>query len=130
MSILGIHHLGLAVKDLDATTGFFTEALGYEVAREVPDYPARFVSNGASFITLWQSDEGATEFDRRANVGLHHFALTVDTEESLNALFAKASEHPGVTVDFAPESLGDGPAKHAMVFEPGGIRMEFIWLPA
>ena len=117
------------MKDLDPTTGFFTEALGYEIAREVPDYPARLVTNGNTFITLWQSNEGATEFDRKANVGLHHFALTVDTEESLNALFAKASEHPRVTVDFAPEALGDGPAKHAMVFEPGGIRIEFIYLP-
>jgi len=126
---MNIHHLGLAVNDLDATTQFFVAALGYDIARDVPEYPARFVSNGQSFITLWQTDEGAAPFDRRHNTGLHHFALRVDSEEELKAVFIRVKSHPGVTVDFAPELLRDGPAKHAMVFEPSGIRIEFIWVP-
>ncbi len=129
METLGIHHLGLAVSDLRATTGFFIEALGWSVAREVPEYPAIFVTNGNAFVTLWQTQKGATAFDRKKNVGLHHFALRVASEEALEATFRKASQHPGVRVEFAPELLRGGPAKHCMLYEPGGIRVEFIWAP-
>lgn len=129
METLGIHHLGLAVSNLPATAGFFTDCLGWKVAREVPEYPAIFVTNGSAFLTLWQTEGGATPFDRRRNVGLHHFALKVDSDAALDALFEKAAAHPGVTVDFAPELLRGGPARHCMIFEPSGIRMEFIWAP-
>jgi len=129
METLGIHHLGLAVSDLRATAKFFTDAIGWSVAREVPEYPAIFVTNGNAFVTLWQTEDGASRFDRRKNVGLHHFALRVASEAALAAVFAKASSHPGVRVEFAPELLRGGPAKHCMIYEPSGIRMEFIWAP-
>lgn len=127
MSTLGIHHLGLAVSKLQASTAFFTECLGWKVAKEVPGYPAVFVTNGTAFLTLWQTAEDATPFDRRANVGLHHFALRVASEAELDAIFAKVAAYPGVVIDFAPEQLGPGPSKHCMVFEPSGLRVEFVW---
>lgn len=129
MSTHNIHHLGLAVKNLNDTTRFFTEVLGWQVVHELPDYPAKFVSNGDAFITLWQTDDDAKDFDKRANVGLHHFAIRVDSEESLHALFKKAMGHPGVRIEFAPELMGEGPSMHCMLFEPGGIRMEFAYSP-
>jgi catechol 2,3-dioxygenase-like lactoylglutathione lyase family enzyme len=131
MDTLGIHHLGLAVSNLKATAKFFTDCLGWSIAREVPDYPAIFVTNGSAFVTLWQtaSDHNATPFDRRKNVGLHHFAIKVASEQALDAVFEKAAAHPGVGVEFAPELLRGGPAKHCMLFEPSGIRVEFIWAP-
>jgi catechol 2,3-dioxygenase-like lactoylglutathione lyase family enzyme len=129
MDTLGIHHLGLAVSNLQATAKFFTEALGWSVAREVPEYPAIFVTNGNAFVTLWQSEKGATAFDRKTNVGLHHFALRVASEDALDAVFKKVSQHRGVRVEFAPELLRGGPAKHCMLYEPSGIRVEFIWAP-
>jgi lactoylglutathione lyase len=129
MDTLGIHHLGLAVSDLQATAKFFTDGLGWSVAREVPEYPAIFVTNGTAFVTLWQAEKAASAFDRRKNVGLHHFALRVPSVEALDAVFKKASAHPGVRVEFAPELLRGGPAKHCMLYEPSGIRVEFIWAP-
>ena len=125
----GIHHLGLSVSDLKATADFFVDCLGWTVAKEKPEYPAIFVTNGDAFITLWQTDNGATQFDHRGNVGLHHFALKVSTEEALNTLFKQVSDYPGVKIEFAPEMLGEGPARHCMFYEPSGIRMEFIWAP-
>lgn len=129
MSTLGIHHLGLAVSKLTASKAFFTECLGWKVAKEIPAYPAVFVTNGAAFLTLWQTTDDATPFDRRVNVGLHHFALRVASEAELEAIFQKMAAFPGVVVDFAPEPLGSGPSKHCMVFEPSGLRVEFIWAP-
>ena len=129
METLGIHHLGLAVSNLQASAKFFTDCLGWSIAREVPEYPAIFVTNGSAFVTLWQTEAIGTPFDRKKNVGLHHFAIKVNSEEALTAVFEKAAAHPGVSVEFAPELLRGGPPKHCMVFEPSGIRVEFIWAP-
>lgn len=129
MDTLAIHHLGLAVSDLPASAKFFTDCLGWSVAREVPEYPAIFVTNGSAFVTLWQTENIATPFDRKKNIGLHHFAIKVSSAQALDQVFEKAAAHPGVRVEFAPELLRGGPAKHCMLFEPSGIRVEFIWAP-
>lgn len=63
------------------------------------------------------------------HLGLHHVAIKVESEQDLMNVFDKVTNHPGVTVEFAPELLHQGPAKHFMVYEPSGIRMEFIWAP-
>lgn len=127
MSTLNIHHLGLAVKDLTATTQFFTAVLGFKVVQEIPDYPARFISNGHTILTLWQTQPEAAAFDRQHNIGLHHFALQVESAQALTNVFEKAQRYAGVKVDFAPEPLGESGAVHTMLFEPGGIRLELIW---
>lgn len=77
----GIHHLGLSVLDLAESKNFFVQVLQFELVREVPAYPAAFVTDGAIMLTLWQvSDpEAAAPFDRKKVVGLHHFALTVES---------------------------------------------------
>lgn len=127
MKTLGIHHLGLAVSDLEATASFFVDCLDWSLVREVPEYPAKFVSNGEAFFTLWQTDSDSIPFDRKRQVGLHHVAIRVTSEQDLLSVFQKAAKHPGVTVEFAPEVLREGPAKHCIVYEPSGIRIEFIW---
>ncbi|HEY4187323.1 MAG TPA: VOC family protein [Polyangia bacterium] len=129
MDTLGLHHVGLAVSDLPATARFFTECLGWSIAREVPSYPAIFVTNGDAFVTLWKIPDDAAPFDRRKNVGMHHLAIRVASEAGLTNLFEKAKAHPGVVIDFAPEPQGGGPARHCMLFEPSGVRLEFIWKP-
>ena len=73
----GVHHAGLTVPDLGATRAFFVEGLGFEQVGEKPDYPAVFLSDGGTMITLWQVEqpETATSFDRHNNIGLHHARL-------------------------------------------------------
>jgi catechol 2,3-dioxygenase-like lactoylglutathione lyase family enzyme len=124
---LGIDHIGLTVRDLNQTRDFFLNCLGWKQVGEKPDYPAAFVSDGHVMLTLWevQNQAGRAEFDRKANVGLHHLALRVGSEEALNEIFSRVSAWPGVKIDFAPEALGKGPKRHTMVYEPGGIRLEF-----
>ena len=93
----------------------------------MPSYPAAFVSDGATMLTLWQAErgDGATAFDRRANLGLHHLALRV-REGALDALHERLAPRDDVVVEFAPESLGEGPTRHMMTRIPGGLRVEFI----
>lgn len=123
----GIHHLGLATSKLEETARFFTELLGWEIVRRNEEYPAIFISDGTIMLTLWDvKAELAASFDRKKNVGLHHVALKVPTEEMLNQIFDRLNEN-GAVIEFPPELLRDGPAKHMMFYEPSGIRVEFIW---
>ena len=127
----GAHHIGLTVPEIAQTRAFFVDTLGFEQVGEVPDYPAVFLSDGTTLLTLWQAEDPATAtpFDRRRNVGLHHFAFKVDPD-ALPGLHEKLVAHPEVEVEFAPEQLGDMPVNHMMCYIPGGVRMEFIGIPA
>jgi catechol 2,3-dioxygenase-like lactoylglutathione lyase family enzyme len=127
----GIDHIGLTVRDLTLTRDFFIQCLGWSQVGERPAYPAAFVSDGHMMLTLWQvtDTDKRVEFDRKTHVGLHHLAFRVGSEEALNEIFARVSAWPGVMVEFAPENLGAGPKRHAMVYEPGGIRLEFDFDP-
>jgi catechol-2,3-dioxygenase len=115
--------------DLTVTTAFFTDTLDWKLLDRDEGYPRAIVSDGHVMVTLWQVDRtlDVQPFDRRRNVGLHHLALLVDTEAELEALAVRLAATPGVNIDFLPEFLGKGPRRHMMVFEPGGIRLEFIW---
>ena len=124
----GAHHIGLTVPDLAETRAFFLDTLGFAQVGEVPDYPAVFLTDGALMITLWQAadPDSAVAFDRKNVIGLHHFAMKVEDGDSLDALHQKLTKTDGVEIEFAPEPLGGGPAKHMMCAIPGGIRVEFI----
>lgn len=124
----GAHHIGLTVPDLAKTRAFFLDTLGFTQVGEVPDYPAAFVGDGSTMITLWQAADPATAvaFDRRNVIGLHHLAFRVESADALEALHRKLGAADGVEIEFAPEPLGGGPAKHLMCSIPGGIRVEFI----
>lgn len=127
----GLHHLGLTVPSLELTKAFFIDVLHFEQVGEVPDYPAAFLSDGSVMLTLWQAqDPDPVAFDRRRVVGLHHFALRVADAAALEAVHKRLAEAAGVEIEFAPEPLGGGPARHMMCTVPGGIRMELIALPS
>src|SRR5579863_3736699 len=123
----GVDHVGLAVATPAQSRAFFIECLGWQLVGERPDYPAAFVSDGCTRLTLWQVAEPAAcvAFDRRRNVGLHHLALRVPGRAQLDALYARVAAWPGVVTEFAPQPTGGGPKWHAMLREPGGCRIEF-----
>ncbi|MGF1523784.1 MAG: VOC family protein [Leptolyngbyaceae cyanobacterium] len=124
----GAHHMGLTVPNLEAARNFFVEIFEFKQVGEVPDYPAIFLSDGTLLLTLWRAadPETAIPFDRKHNIGLHHFALRVDSLSILQALHQTLLNTDGVEIEFAPEPLGNGPTQHMMFYIPGGIRMELI----
>lgn len=124
----GIHHLGLTIPDIKQTAAFFIEQLNFKKVGEVPEYPAIFVSDGTIMLTLWQikDADNMTEFDRTKNIGLHHFALKVNSIEQLHALHQNLLKLENVDIEFAPEALGDSPFVHMMCLIPGGVRLELI----
>ena len=124
----GAHHVGLTVPDLTAANRFFTDALGYSQVGEAPDYPAVFLSDGSIMITLWQAKDpaNAAVFDRHHNIGLHHLALRVADNAALDTLHAELAARDDVSIEFAPEQLGNMPVRHMICGIPGDIRLEFI----
>ena len=75
----GVHHVGLAVRDLDEATSFFCGTLGFKEVGRNDAYPAVFVSDGSVTLTIWRVTDpsNAVAFNRKTNIGLHHLALAV-----------------------------------------------------
>lgn len=126
----GFDHVGLSVSDLDASTSFFVDALGFKLLGRDSKYPATFMNNGEMGVTLWQTGEKSVAFDRKHNVGLHHLAIKVVSFEALDSLYETVKEIPGVVVEFSPELSYGGPAKHMIIREPSGNRIELIHRPS
>jgi len=126
----GFDHVGLSVSDLDASTVFFVDTLGFEVAGRDPKYPAVFMNNGSMSVTLWQTSEPAVAFNRKNNVGLHHLAIKIPSFEALDGLYEVIKELDNVVVEFSPELAYGGPAKHMMIREPSGNRLELVHRPS
>ncbi len=123
----GSHHIGLTVSKLEESAAFFTDFLGWKELKRNEDYPSIFVSDGQIMITLWAIKETPeVPFNRRANIGLHHLALQVSSEEALEHIYQRLTENK-IDIEFSPEFVGSGPAKHMMCFDPSGIRVEFFW---
>ncbi|MCG6935193.1 MAG: VOC family protein [Proteobacteria bacterium] len=124
----GSHHIGLTVPRLEDSAAFFTDLLGWQVAGRDDAYPAIFVTDSKIMVTLWQAQtDNFTPFDKDNVIGLHHLALQVDSAQALDALYHQLKNAKNVSIEFAPELLRNGPAHHMMCYEPGGIRIEFIW---
>jgi len=125
---LGVHHLGLTVPNVSETAEFLVDALGFNSLGGNPDYPAVFLSDGTTMLTLWQVAEpqNCVAFDRRRHVGLHHFALGVADQDALNKVYRRLSARSDVQVEFAPEAMTGTPLQHMMCTIPGGLRVEFV----
>ncbi len=108
---------------------FFVSCLGWEESGRDETYPRSSVSDGKCRLTLWQVDHKleVNDFHRRRNIGLHHIAFEVATEDDLSENAEKIKKHPKTTIEFMPELVGSGPRKHMMFQEPGGIRIELMW---
>src|ERR1700744_1101031 len=93
-----------------------------------PSYPAVFVSDGSTTLTLWRlADPGnAQAFDRRANVGLHHLALKVGDQADLSTVYERVRTFPDVVIEFPPGPVREGSQMHHFICAmPGGVRLEF-----
>lgn len=124
----GAHHIGLAVSKLEESANFFISLLDWKEVKRNDEYPAIYVSDGSIMLTLWAiKEEPPIQFNRRKNIGLHHVAFNVENEDDLNMLYKRLADN-GIKIEFAPERLGQGPARHMMCYEPSGIRVEFIWM--
>ena len=120
-----IGHLVINVKDQDASTRFYTEVLGFEIAVERPGF-GTFLTCGRIHhdLALFQAKEGAQEVTE-GGLGLNHMAIQVEDYEELKDYYHKLQEYYEVdklrTVDHSndQEHLHPGPGRqrHRVVLQ-------------
>ena len=133
MPIRGIHHVDLAVRDVERSLAFYLAVLGplglheqerfatYRGTEEVV-----YLRCGQHFLALRPADEG--EFHYYAP-GLEHLAIYVDTRAEVEAAYERCLEI-GATIHFPPEEDRDIPGFYELfVFDPDGLRIEIACAP-
>jgi methylmalonyl-CoA epimerase len=130
-----LDHVGIAVKDLEASLAFFRDALGLHV--EPPEevssqrVRAQFVSTGPSTLELLAAtspDSPIAKFLEKRGPGLHHITLRVDDiHEALAQLRARGVR----LIDEAPRPGAEG-ATIAFIHPSSaqGVLVELMQVPA
>ena len=102
--IRDVHHVGIAVRDMESAYAFYRDALGLPVVKE-GDVPARGVKAallavGGSYLELVQpTDEGSpfAKYIAERSAGLHHIGLLADDVDAqvtrLNELAVLLEDH-------------------------------------
>ena len=122
VAIQAYHHIRLTVTDVARSTEFYTQVLGFQVAREIPT--GVLLRNGSVILGLGPAfDPGASPPDDRFNenrVGLDHLAFAVSSYADLEAAI----------VMFDARGISHGEIKdigvaHVLAFrDPDNIQLE------
>jgi catechol 2,3-dioxygenase-like lactoylglutathione lyase family enzyme len=134
MPVRGIHHVDLAVADVERSLAFYLDLLGPLGWTEEIRYPTYrgteevvYLRDPASLeaIGIRPADGGA---HRYYEVGIEHLAFEVDRREEVDEAYARCRAS-GAKIHFPPEEDRDEPGYWAFfAFDPDGIRVEvFCW---
>lgn len=138
-------HTGICVADLDWSTAFFRDVLGYEIVNRAPRDPANqsFISgvpganveiayvkghgHGLELLCYSGPDDRKTYKHRMVDVGHFHLCLVVDDVEAVVAA-CKAYDDRITTLSPTPMVVDQGPNKGntiQFVALPDGVTLEF-----
>jgi glyoxylase I family protein len=134
MPARGIHHVDLAVTDVERSLGFYLsllEPLGWVEEVRYPTYRGTeevvYLEDPVtgSMLGLRPADGGT---HRYYEVGIEHVAFEVESREEVDAAHERCVA-AGEQVHFPPEEDRDVSGYYAVfVFDPDGIRIEvFCW---
>ena len=90
-----IHHVGLAVNNVEEAAGFFEEVFGAELTdykMETPEFFSRILSLGEGLFELLEprGENGLIErFIKKNGEGIHHVSLEVEDLEGVLATCKK-----------------------------------------
>ena len=141
--VMKMSHLGLAVRDLDESVAFYTDALGMRLTERF-EYPEDKVGHGVtvaagafircdathhqlSLFQLKDSLAADAEVDDRTkpNFGLHHIAFEMATPADLLAKLGELRERGVPIVNCRRGGPGNQPRFYAR--DPDGYLIEFFW---
>ena len=133
MPVRAIHHVDLAVHDVERSLEFYLALLGPLGVTEVERYPTyrgteevACVRVGQQYLDFRPADGGEHHY---YHVGIEHIAFTVDSRHEVEEAHARCVEL-GARVQYPPEEDNDIPGYWAMfVFDPDGIRVEILHWP-
>lgn len=114
-----VGHVVLNVRDVEASTKFYSEVLGMEVMRRREG--AAFLSFGTQHhdIALFKAPEGA----EMGKLGLNHIALQIEGGETeLRQLYGRLIQY-GTKIDYTTDH---GMTHSVYFFDPDGNRLEIF----
>jgi catechol 2,3-dioxygenase len=116
-----VGHVVLNVSNVEASTKFYTEVLGFEISRQT-DF-GTFLTCGKIHhdVALFQAPEGAQPVSQ-GQIGLNHVAIQVEDMEALKAFYQRFKEH-NVPLDHLTDH---GMTASIYFYDPDGIRLEFF----
>ncbi len=88
-----IGHLVINVSDLDASTKFYTDVIGFEISVERPGF-GTFLTCGSIHhdLALFQAPEGAATVTE-GGLGLNHMAIQVEDWDELKDYYNKLQQY-------------------------------------
>ena len=133
MPITGLHHVDLAVRDLERSLEFYLAILGPLGAAEAFRYKTYrgtegvvYLRVGRGFLGLRQADGGEHHY---YDVGIEHFAVFVDNRDEVDETYERCRKL-GVKIHFPPQEDQDEPGYWALFFfDPDGFRVEVAHWP-
>ncbi len=136
--LMGFHHLALVTRDTAATHRFYTEAMGFRLAKvEVGPTPTGgwskhffYETGGEGMIAFWEIHDETIpgEFSPAIADGLglptwsNHFAFTADSREDLDRARERLVEHGCDVLEVDHEWCVS-----IYTRDPNGIMVEFCW---
>jgi catechol 2,3-dioxygenase-like lactoylglutathione lyase family enzyme len=134
--IAGLHHVDLAVRDLERSLAFYLAVLGPLGAEEAFRYKTyrgseevvylRLGGQYLGYLGLRPADGGE---HRYYEVGIEHFAVFVDSRQEVDETYERCV-NLGADIQFPPEEDRDEPGYWALfVFDPDGFRLEVAHWP-
>ena len=122
----GIGHVLLRVSDVERSRAFYSTILGLKVVEEDPEHGGIFMALAGQGHTLdiFQADEAAAAPRRTGSeVGVHHVAFQVDSDEALKDAYFTLLEH-GVKVTRAVDHVSQ---KSIYFHDPDGNLLEIYY---
>ena len=133
MPITGLHHVDLAVQDLERSLRFYLDVFGPLGAEEAFRYPSYrgteevvYLRLGRQYLGLRPADGGE---HRYYNVGIEHLAVFVQNRHEVDEAYERCLKL-GVDIHYPPQEDRDEPGYWALfVFDPDGFRVEIAHWP-
>lgn len=118
-----IGHVVLNVTDVERSTRFYRDVVGFQVSRFRPDGSAAFLTCGIVHhnLALFKAPAGARPAEKGA-IGLNHFAFRVDDYPMLQAAHRRLKE-ANATIDHI---VDHGMTRSIYFLDPDGIEMELF----
>jgi catechol 2,3-dioxygenase-like lactoylglutathione lyase family enzyme len=117
--LLGIRHVALFMRDLDAAERFWVDVMGYEVEWR-PDPDNVYLRGGADNLALHRAAAGAAP----APGLLDHIGLAVAAPADVDAWAAHLAAR-GVTLNAQPKTHRDG-SRSLYFHAPGDLLVQII----
>lgn len=118
-----IGHLVLNVTDVERSTAFYRDVVGFQVARYRPNGTGTFLTCGVVHhnLALFKAPDGA-QLRQKGQIGLNHFAFKVENYKALQEAHTRLVE-AGATIDHI---VDHGMTRSVYFLDPDGIEMELF----